>query len=283
MYRLAEYEENPELFEYLSAIASETIDDALDQWVFSTPSARLLYDCLDDNYSSNGQKSFFHGLHDYLSISKDTCQEETECLDLDEIVGVDLIYRKAKRMREKLMDKDKYYVFDLFEEYILRLLVSCSWDLEDDNGVDEDVEEQIIRTAHILTEQYGKDPDLAEEIARCVWYAGQMDGDIDLIFWDHDFATIFEDGFVPGIQKLVGGMGQIMGYSYDDVCEIFTGAGLKAPILLVGTKAAYDTMCENVQQTLEDRARQGISLLDDFSASVEDDLPDSVADDGDDT
>lgn len=75
-------------------------------------------------------------------------------------------------------------------------------------------------------------------------------GDSDIYFWDDDFAVVFADGFVNGIRLLVGGSAAMMGYGYEDVCSIFTDAGIKAPLLLVGTETAFDTVGEVAQEKM---------------------------------
>ena len=72
--------------------------------------------------------------------------------------------------------------------------------------------------------------------------------DCDLFFWDDDFALLFKDGFVKGIGTAASGLGAVLGYSYQDVYSIFTDAGIRAPLLLVGTETAFQTAEEAEQE-----------------------------------
>ena len=47
-----------------------------------------------------------------------------------------------------------------------------------------------------------------------------------------------------------------MGYSYEDVKEIFTDIGLKAPLLLIGTQTAFDTVDEVTQEKIAKAMRE---------------------------
>ena len=71
-----------------------------------------------------------------------------------------------------------------------------------------------------------------------------------LYFWDMDYALVFDGTFLEGIKGLTGGTAAIMGYGYENVKEIFTDIGLKAPLLLIGTEAAFDAVEEATQKKI---------------------------------
>ena len=43
----------------------------------------------------------------------------------DEAAGKEILFRKIKRMKEKMQDPVNYYTFDLFEEYLFQLLIEA--------------------------------------------------------------------------------------------------------------------------------------------------------------
>ena len=71
-------------------------------------------------------------------------------------------------------------------------------------------------------------------------YASGKEDFENLYFWDDDYDILFENGFIPGIRRLISGAGGMLGYGYENATEIFTDIGLKAPKMLVGTQAAYE-------------------------------------------
>ena len=44
--------------------------------------------------------------------------------------------------------------------------------------------------------------------------------------------------------ELISGPGSMMGYGYENVTEIFTDIGIRAPLLLIGNNAAFDARAE---------------------------------------
>ena len=102
------------------------------------------------------------------------------------------------------------------------------------------------------------DPEFIGDIAESVNRFEKMGiDDSSLFFWDDDFAIVFEDGFVNGISGLVNGKSEYLGYGYEDVCSIFTDAGIKAPLLLVGTEAAFDVVGEVTQERVRELMKSG--------------------------
>ena len=59
-----------------------------------------------------------------------------------------------------------------------------------------------------------------------------------LFFWDDDYTCFFEncDTFVEGIQNIMGGMGVILGYDYENAEEIFKDVGYRVPLWFIGTE-----------------------------------------------
>lgn len=45
-------------------------------------------------------------------------------------------------------------------------------------------------------------------------------------------------GFIDGINNIKGYMGFLRGYGYKSACEIFSDAGIKPPLMLLGTEEA---------------------------------------------
>ena len=208
------------------------------------------------------EADFFKGLSTYIRDRADVKKDEFGApYTADTRAGLQLIYLKTNRMKEKMRDPVNYYTFDLFEEYLFNEMIAvyCSIYLEMDMREDaekKELTENIKKTASELIEKYGVEKDLAEEIAESAWKPEKMGiDDSDLYFWDDDFAVVFADGFVNGIRSLVGGSAAMMGYGYEDVCSIFTDAGIKAPLLLVGTEAAFDTVREVTQENMAEAVK----------------------------
>ena len=132
-------------------------------------------------------------------------------------------------------------------------------------------EEEIAETAQILRTEFNVEDDLDDEyefeneIKYADWLAltvhrlnemslfrSDLAGYESLFFWDTDFALVFKYGFVEGIRRFISGGASIMGYGYDDVTDIFTDIGLKVPLMLTGTEAAFDAVGDVVQEKLKD-------------------------------
>ena len=84
-----------------------------------------------------------------------------------------------------------------------------------------------------------------------------------MFFWDDDYSIFFETNFVEGIDELIGGLGNLMGYGYENVTGIFTDIGMRAPLMLVGSEAAFDARAsvymEEHRKYLEEIDRAGRS------------------------
>ena len=253
MYRISEYEENKELFEYLSWIVSKTIDKVLVWWAGDRESCQLLYSFyFTHGYGEENKESFFRGISAYLPVPENITGSKTfEEPEPDDQIGIEFVYRKAIRMREKLLDKDIYDTFDIFEELLLSLGVAYLKNLESDEGTDQKILDMSHATKKTLISRFDIDQQTAEDLATCICCPGKLgDPEGDIVFWDRDCEVAFEEGFVPGIRKLVGGLGHILMYMYDDIASIFTDLGIEVPILLVGTEAAYNIVGNNVVEQL---------------------------------
>ena len=106
-------------------------------------------------------------------------------------------------------------------------------------------------------EEPGIGKEYANWLARTIHRVDQMDlwasdeaGFESLYFWDTDYSLVFAGTFLEGIKGLSGGTAAIMGYGYEDVINIFTDIGLTAPLLLVGTKAAFEAVKEAASERI---------------------------------
>ena len=154
-----------------------------------------------------------------------------------------------------------YYTFDLFEEYLFNEMIALYYSIYVEADMREEEEKKelagnIKKTAGELVEKYCLEEDLAEELAESAWKPEKMGlDDSEVYFWDDDFAVVFRDGFINGIRSLVRGSAAMLGYGFKDVCSIFTDAGIKAPLLLVGTEAAFDTVGEVAQEKMAEAVK----------------------------
>ena len=279
MFQLTEYENDKQLFHYLSSIASQTILKGLNEWIVTEADVEELYTTYFSEESADlGGKSFFDGLSQFISV--DTVSQgimvqmapSRMLLDLetgaDALVGMEFIWRKFCRMKEKMADPDKYYTFDLLEEYLFSMmidryvLIEELMEEEDSFNLDElgeianlinaakQAEPELIKkigeTEKELIEKYHLGAEEAASVAESICRIEKMDVDnTELFFWDLDFAFLFEDStFVEGIRKVISGTGAYLGYRYEDICSIFSDAGINVPLLLVGSRAAYEARGE---------------------------------------
>lgn len=252
MFRLAEFQEDTPLFEYISEIASKTILNALNE-LFGE-SLLSVEDFYINTFSEDilGE-DFFEGVASYISERADvTTDDFGEDYSDDTRAGIEFVFRKVARMKEKVMDPKRYYTFDLFEEYLFNEVIELyKLFREIGDDLEERAKPSIRDTTETLIKTYDLDEDEAAEIAESAWKVEKMGiDDSGLFFWDDDFAVVFDDGFVNGIRALTCGVASMLGYGYDDVCSIFTDAGIKAPLMLVGTKAAFDTVEEAAKEKM---------------------------------
>lgn len=282
MFRLAsmpdaDNEAYREQVRFISGIASKTIYDALCQWASSEEDIESIYelyfsmdDLEDDEDEDMSEEGFFKGAGQYF-FSKGKSLA-------DDVVGKEILYRKIRRMKEKMLDPDTFYTFDVLEEYIFATLIETTnagflsaLDLMGNydgggtgNGdfiVDDTVRWLTLtaeekKTAEELQQRFGYDREGAEEIALQIHRVHEMmlddNEDDNLFFWDMDMEFLFADGFVSGIRRCAGPEGTFLGYGYEYTEEIFTDMGMKPPIQLMGTKEAsqarYEAMAEAMRR-----------------------------------
>ena len=251
MFRLVDYAEGSPLYKYLSSISSQTILMALNDLF---PNMDSVVDFYNTTFSADVRETdFFEGLSAFIKERAPvTTDEFGQSYSEDARAGIELLFRKTNRMKEKMADPDNYYTFDLFEEYIFNAVIDY-YIMLNEEVVGREKEEEMRITAAIrqttkeLIEKYEQyeqdesDPTYASEIAESAWKIEKMGiDDSGSYFWDTDFEFVFQNGFASGIRSLVSYNAAILGYSYEDVCNIFTDCGIKAPLQLVGTNAAFD-------------------------------------------
>lgn len=254
MFRLTEYSEEGRLYEYISSVASQTIIDAIDGRINTVYDIEEVYRMY---FSEEGQgRDFFEGLSLHIPMKNVRpaiikCTEEPLYalrgeIGRDGLVGMELLWRKFTRMREKMADPAEYYTFDLFEEYLFDLMIGFYQFLrEQDEYPDPETKKKIAQVGKKLKTTFKIEPEYAMELAASLCCIERMRIDeSDLFFWDDDFAVVFRETFVDGIRSITNGLGAVLGYGYEDACSIFTDAGFSIPLMLTGTRAAYDVKSE---------------------------------------
>lgn len=305
MFRLVSFEEGSELYKYLSSISSETIYDALCEWVYSPVMLEeICQDHFDERPGSSGDGRYFAGISACLHLNEPDDKfsgwlskwDYKPELPEDEKAAMEFIWRKTERMKEKMLDPDEYYTFDLFEEYLFTSMISDMAALEEagedipdegfpigelfggevpagepDGDYDEaqikqafanylgrtlseltqiaNKENEIEKTTAELIGKYGLDEEEAGWTAEVVHNAASMmmedaedAGYESPFFWDDDHCVFFEgaETFIDAIHGITGGVGAALGYGYKDIVRIFTDAGYRLPMRLIGTETAYD-------------------------------------------
>ena len=166
MFRLADIEENTPLFNYISSIASKTIYNALDDLFGDTlfPVEDFYYNTFSADVLEN---DFFEGLSQYIKERADVTADEfgTPYSD-DTRAGIELIFRKVRRMKEKMLDPEKNYTFDLLEEFLFNSVIEFFYmiNVESDGRDPEEerkLEKSIKETIDTLINTYEFDEDEA--------------------------------------------------------------------------------------------------------------------------
>ena len=247
MFRLAEFDERCSVYRQMSETASRTITRAIDGWV------NTVYDIEEIYWMYFGAESgsdFFAGISEYLPLSsvrpvlmKRRAEPDpfrTETAHNDDLIGMEFLWRKIERMREKMDDPAEYYTFDLFEEYVFDLMIEI-YQFQRDEEAAPDIKDKILEMAQKIELACAIEEEGSMEMAASLYRIERMGiNDSDLFFWDDDFAIVFQESFIKGIRSITGGLGAILGYSYENACSIFTDAGYTVPLMLTGTKAAFD-------------------------------------------
>ena len=279
MFRLVNYDDEGagELFRYLSGTASKVIWNALNIWGGSIPAILDIY--LTEFAGlpiGEADADFFDGISRYIStdIVRQDIKAMTDRLKMkgfdisaDGRIGMEILVRKIDRMKDKMADPVHAYTFDLFEEFLFAKMIK-SYDPGIFEGEEDPyvitTEEEVAKSAQKLLTEFNvgdeleaelEEPGIGKEyanwLARTIHRVDQMDlwasdeaGFESLYFWDTDYALVFDGTLLEGIKGLSGGTAAIMGYGYEDVIKIFTDIGLKAPLLLVGTEAAFEAVEE---------------------------------------
>lgn len=274
---------------YISSIASRTIYEALCRWCNTEGDVELIFedyfsrdeaeirDVFEDDEQddfSDSDFNFFAGIGQYYTGKNGKPLS-------DEAAGKEILFRKIRRMKDKMQDQANYYTFDLFEEYLFQLLIEamqvehfCQMDLRgtdaasfssggtDDGDVfriDDTIRWLAItprekKVAETLHSRFGFSPDDAEMISMQIHRIYEMGLDEDeednMFFWDLDSEFLFEKGFVDGIKRCAGPEGMFLGYGYEYTEEIFTDMGMKAPIRLLGSKEANRLRFEAIKEEM---------------------------------
>ena len=238
MYRLANFnEENTEegsVYRYISVAVSKTIIDCLDEYLDDTEK----YDAF---FQYTFSDSFFEGLSRYV-LAKALCLDEG---DDDAQAGYEFTFSKMRRMREKMLDQNEFYTFDVFEEMLLYSM--C--DIEAARARTaagrkkrELFKDKVEAARAELREKFKLNARDANDFSRKMYYASAMllknSEDDNLIFWDDDYDFFWKDGFIKGIGYLKSMVGQNAGYGYKYTCDIFSDIGIKPPLMLLGTEEA---------------------------------------------
>ena len=287
MFRLANYsdDEVDRLYKYLSSTASRVIWNGLNIWAGSWPAILDVYLTeFAGEPAGMREVEFFEGISEYLSMDivrpeiiegVNRMQYGRTVIGDDGKIGMELIARKIAHMKDKMADPAHYYTFDLFEEYLFAKMLDAydpelfALDRDGDPYVitsDEEMEESYqkllkdYRVGEELEAEIGEEGIekkyanfLAHTIHRLDFmsmWASEEAGFESLFFWDTDYEMVFADGFVPGIRGLAGGTAKIMGYGYESITDIFTDIGIKVPLLLTGSEAAFDTLSDIVQERM---------------------------------
>ena len=246
MFRLVMYDEEnmkkESFYPYVSKQISDTIAEHIDHH-------RNKFDGFFYDFSSD---DFFKGISKYLILDKANvdvpCFLENNGLN-DLKVGYIFTQMKMQRMKEKMLDPDEVYTFDIFEERILAYIcyqaqypTSLERECADTRRISEKIKQNIALAQKELREKHKLDAKTAKDYAEKMFRPSKMllreDEDDNIIFWDDDYSWFFHDGFVAGIKRTKEFVGEGRGYGYQYTKEIFTDVGCKAPLALFGTEEA---------------------------------------------
>ncbi|MBQ1491488.1 MAG: hypothetical protein IIZ39_05970 [Blautia sp.] len=261
MYRLVPFADaNPaedDVAKYISQAVSKTIVKEIDDCFGITSQETSLEDMENGAFSSwymfNYQfDNFFSGIGQYLGTEE------------DDDAGREIIGRKILRMREKMLDPKEYYTFDLLEENIFYCLIYAHWEdyLEHKDGGLSKKElkrylaskypmDKVKEARKVLREEYDLSKKEAKKYAKqmyCLYAMRLKKTEADnLVFWDDDYLFFFEKGFVEGLMMAKGPVGEMRGYGYNFVCEMFSDIGIKPPLRLLGSEEANRLINERSQ------------------------------------
>ena len=226
---------------YLSHIASKTILEGLELIYGIVVKTGELDETQFEMIYETEFPGFFSGIGAYFSQDDDSA-------------GKEILARKVTRMREKLLDENEFYIFDLLEEYLFAKAIRISRDLKEDGlyFLDEEEEKQTIKV--LSSSKYELDPDEAEETAHQLHRLYMMGiNDSPLFFWDDDYSFFWSKGFVEGIKLMKSTVGDQLGYGYDEAEEIFSDIDIKPPIRLLGSREANRLINEEEARRMEEK------------------------------
>ncbi len=248
MFRLVCYENEEREkgdFRYIQQMASETVAGGL----------RYVYG--DEEHPMTASfAEIMLGFSDYFFF--DGLSEYVQGEDDDDLAGEKFIQIKVHRMLEKMADPDEAYTFDLFEELLFYEAIHyCREHLSAykkksgiyDKEREKAIADTLVNTYHYTRKEANK---TSKAVANFHLMCLKRYEEENLFFWDEDFAIFFEKGFVEGIRCIESTAGQMLGYGYDHACQIFTDAGINAPLRLLGTKEASETAYEYEFERIRD-------------------------------
>lgn len=246
MFRLVGYDEKESQNSdrnYLCKVAGQTVAEGL-RFVYD-PS--LGDDHLEITLMAYFPQHFFEGFAPFVGMEDDMQ------------AGIELVKRKVERMIQKMENPENEYTFDVFEEVLFVVAIAyVRGDMDFTKKAKLGVhypfleKERENEVAAELVEKFGYKIRRAKSMARKVVRFHEMqlkeNEDENLFFWDWDYDLFFSKTFVDGIHMLESYAGETSGYGYDYTCGIFTDIGMKAPLLLVGTREANRIANEETQK-----------------------------------
>ena len=217
-------EEDNEITKYMASVASRVISEAIEELCGNN-------DDTENFLNASYGEDFFEGVGQYYKSD-------------DQTVGYTIFKDKIARMLEKLSDTSEVYTFDLIEERIFYDII-CELKGQMEINAEIGVEYHNERNEEAVTKVLMKKFDYSEEDAKsltrtltCVAMMDEEEGDdTNLFFWDSDYLSFFENGFVEGIRAI--SKAETFGYGYDYVLQMFEDIDLEVPMLWIGSREAY--------------------------------------------
>lgn len=280
MFRLACFDDvnkndGDGLYRYLSSAISDTITDCLNEFI----EAPERYSIFLDMYFGG---EFFSGLSQYIDLIEFVADPD----EADHQAGYEFTLAKIKRMKEKMLDQQEFYTFDVYEEKILYSMCKLMADRARTavgRKKREPLKTKVEEAKQKLKEEYGQPAYKANDYSRKMYYASAMllkpDEDDNLIFWDDDYDFFWRDGFIEGIHYLKRLEGQSAGYGYQYTCRIFSDIGIKPPLMLLGTEEANKIVTKVQQEQFNKHISEvfgdmlGSKTSNEDSERSDDDLP----------
>ncbi len=247
---------NREDAKYLSPIISNTILTALDSWAPADYEVAAICEYLFQD--------FFAGISGYIRLADETlvkwertdrgfavpyvlasCEEEADPAAVDFMTGEEITARTINRMKEKMADPKELYTFNLFEEYLLAVLIREKrklYVLEHGSGDRMELTAEEKLAADRLKAEFGYTADEAANTAVRCFRIHEMP------LTGESYRIFLEKGFVSAVQRIADIGGSVDGCGYDDARRIFTDIGMKVPLLLIGTKAGAEERKKAVEE-----------------------------------